>query len=133
MDSTQQMTLSDFTGMGYRFRLTDDQKARVDAGEITREQAFEEFRDNGGVDRRINAGKTPTRRYPAIPASFWLDPELTLDNYAEKIAEATGIPRRFRVPRNLQGQDLTREEAFARVVQQHRETQQETQVNEPSI
>ena len=58
---------------------------------LTREQAFEEFLDQNKLDQ------IKTRQRPDVPVSVYLDPDLTVDNFTEKVKAAIGVARRFRV------------------------------------
>lgn len=80
---------------------------------LTREGAFQEFLSEGGLDRLQN-------RRPDIPDSVYLDPELTLSNFSDKVKEAIGVARRFRVSgeqyQRISAGELTREQALAEVI-----------------
>jgi hypothetical protein len=138
MDTVQDITLENFKERtGARFRMTEEQRARVVltgfsdeqratlaslsdieseladffnekkyrkwmgkahglAGqwtaelELNREGAFREFVEQGGLER-------VRTRQPVIPLSVWVDPDLTLENFAAKVQEATGVAnRKFR-------------------------------------
>ncbi len=107
-----------FARTGFRFRVSKEQRQRIEAGTLTREQAFEEFLSNGGIDRLQNQNKQ------VIPDTVFQDPDLTLDNFAEKVAAVTGTPRRFRVSRDqaqrIRSGELTREQAFQETLQSRR-------------
>lgn len=98
---------------GSRFRMTQDQIRRVAAGEITRQQAFEEFIANGGQKPR-------KPKAVEIPISVYLDESLTIDNFSDKVFAATGENRRFRINAAQRARGLTREQAFQEVVDQKR-------------
>lgn len=88
---------------------------------LTREGAFQEFMDAKGLDRLQN-------QKPDVPEKVFLDEGLTLDNFEDKVFEAIGVKRRFRVSRDqharIDNGDLTREEAFLETVAQVRAKQQ---------
>lgn len=113
-------TMSDLTidnfneRTGFRFRISREQKLRIEAGTLTREAAFAEFLSNGGLDR-LQSG-----RRPEIPDEIFADPDLTVDNFSEKVKILTGIARRFRVSQEqnarIEAGTLTREQALAETV-----------------
>lgn len=108
------ITLENFTEKtGRRFRVSRDQKQRIDNGELTREQAFQEFIDNGGLEK-------PQAQVQDIPDSVYLDPDLNLKNFSDKVEAAIGVRRRFRVTSEQKSRidegKLTREEALAEIV-----------------
>ena len=116
----EQLTIENFTEKtGFRFRVSKEQAARIGDGQLTREQAFTEFIDGGGLKRLQD-------RRPSIPDSVYLDPDLTLENFSDKVLAATGTRRRFRVSREqfarIKDGQLTREGALAEVVAQRRES-----------
>ena len=84
-----------------------------DSMSLTREDAFQEFLADGGLERLQN-------RNPEIPDSVYLDPDLTIDNFTSKVEAVIGVKRRFRVSRDqkarLKDGSLTREQALAEVV-----------------
>jgi hypothetical protein len=102
---------------GFRFRISKEQNARIEAGQLTRDQAFQEFLNNGGFD------KMKSRRFE-IPENVYSDPTLTLDNFSERVHSATGRKHRFRMSREQSARfergELTREQAFAEMLAQHR-------------
>jgi len=115
------LTLENFTATtGFRFRISREQKARITAGTLTREQAFAEFIKSGGLD------DLQKKRRPDIPDEVYLKPGLTVDNFAEHVAAAIGVPRRFRVSREQQARmdsgTLTREAALLETIEQKRRT-----------
>lgn len=127
MTNTENLTIDNFTNQtGFRFRVSRDQKARIDAGEITREQAFQEFLSSGGLERLES-------RLPEIPDSVYLDPTLTLENFSERVEAAIGVPRRFRVNQSQANRialgDMTRAQALAEVVEQRRVANENTNSN----
>lgn len=81
--------------------------------ELTREQAFDLFIKNGGLEKM--KGRTPE-----IPDSVYLDPTLTLENFTEKVKQVTGKERRFRVTRKqsaaIEAGTMTRQQAFEEIV-----------------
>lgn len=85
--------------------------------ELTREGAFQEFLNDGGLQKLQN-------RRPEIPDSVYLDPDLTIDNFSDKVKAAIGVARRFRISRDqrarLKSGDLTRSQALAEVVAEKR-------------
>lgn len=94
---------------------------------LTREQAFQEFLTEDGPERLKN-------RKPELPLSFWLDPELSLDNFTEKAFALVGDKRRFRRPKEHKNSGLSREESFVKTVADKRtavnEKVEETNINE---
>ena len=80
---------------------------------LTREQAFDVFIRNGGLER-LNG------RRPEVPDSVYLDPTLTLENFSDKVKEATGVSRRFRVSREqnaaIKAGTLTRQQALSAII-----------------
>lgn len=101
---SEQLTLSNFTEKtGLRFRITKAQKARIDAGEMTRDDAFAEFVANGGPSRLSD-------RKPEVPLSVWLAPDLTLENFKDR----TG--RRFRRLKDQVQRGLSAQQAFEEIV-----------------
>jgi hypothetical protein len=111
---TDDLTLENFHARtGFRFRVSNEQKARVKAGTLTREQAFEEFLASGGV------AKLKPRK-PEIPDSVYLEDGLTTDNFSERVKAATGVARRFRMSREQCQRHanglLTREQALQEVI-----------------
>ena len=115
MTTTQDLTVDNFTERtGFRFRLSREQKTQVTAGTLTREQAFQAFLANGGLER------LQARNRPEIPDSIYLDPTLTVENFPEKVKAITGVARRFRVSQEqkvrMTAGTLTRAEALAEVV-----------------
>lgn len=112
------ITLDNFTERtGMRFRISREQRDRIHAGELTREGAFQEFLQSGGLEKVQN-------RPPDIPKSVYLDPDLTVDNFPDKVEAATGVKRRFRVSREqsarIKAGELTREQALAETVEAKR-------------
>jgi hypothetical protein len=83
--------------------------------ELTREQAYQEFVDNGGP-QRVESNKSKSE----IPLSLYLDDTLTIDNFNERATEATGSNRHFRLTSEqktrVESGDLTREQAFQETV-----------------
>lgn len=111
---TDQLTPDNFQEKhGHRFRVNNEQQARIAAGTLTREQAFEEFLAKGGVEKL-------KPRKPEIPDSVYLSDGLTLENFSERVKEATGVARRFRMSRAQSAlateSKLTREQALAEVI-----------------
>lgn len=114
----EQLTIDNFeTQTGFRFRVSKEQNTRITAGTLTREQAFQEFINSGGVE------KAQARKLE-IPDSVYSDPTLTIDNFSEKVKTATGKARRFRMSREQfarhKAGTLTREQAFAEMLTQHK-------------
>lgn len=119
MTTTQDLTLDNFTERtGFRFRISRDQKARIAAGTLTREDAFAEFLQRGGLE------ELEKRSRPDIPDSVYLEDGLTLDNFSERVKAAIGIERRFRVSLKQQERidagTLTREQALAEIIEEKR-------------
>lgn len=113
--TTQDLNIDNFTEVtGFRFRVSRNQKARIDANTITREQAFQEFLERGGLE------ELQKRSRPEIPDSVYLEPGLTLENFSERVKASIGIERRFRVSRDQKNRiadgSLTREGALAEIV-----------------
>ena len=111
----QDLTLDNFTERtGFRFRISREQKARIDAGSLTREAAFREFLERGGLE------ELQKRSRPDIPDSVYLEDGLTLDNFAERVQAVVGVARRFRVSREQKARiadgSLSREGALAEVI-----------------
>jgi hypothetical protein len=111
---SDELTLANFhEKTGYRFRVNNEQNERIENGTLTREQAFAEFLASGG------AAKLKPRK-PEIPDSVYLSDGLTVDNFSEKVKEATGVSRRFRMSREQckRHKDgvLTREQALQEVI-----------------
>jgi hypothetical protein len=84
-----------------------------DSLSLTREGAFQEFLADGGLER------LQTRK-PEVPDSVYLDPTLTLANFADLAEAVTGAKHRFRMSRDqnvrFKAGDLTREQALAETV-----------------
>jgi len=119
METTDNLTLENYTQVtGRRFRVSRDQKARIEAGTLTREGAFQEFLAQGGPET------VEKRTRPDIPLSVYLEEGLTIDNFAERVESAIGVRRRFRVSREqsvrIDNGDLTREGALQEVIEQKR-------------
>lgn len=115
------LTLDNFTEQtGFRFRISHEQKARITAGTLTREQAFEEFIKSGGLDA------LQKKRRPDVPDEVYLRDDLTLANFAEHVTVVIGVPRRFRVSREQKARidngTLTRESALLETIEQKRRT-----------
>lgn len=122
------ITLENYTEItGRRFRVSNDQKNRIEAGELTREEAFQEFINNGGLERNKRS------EAPSIPDEVFERSDLTLDNFPEITKEITGQARRFRVSSEqsvrIRNGEITREQAFAEYVEQRRNAANEV-VNE---
>lgn len=110
--TTTDLTIENFTERtGFRFRVSQEQKQRIAAGSLTREGAFQEFLTSGGLDRLQKS------RRPDVPLEVYQDPELTVENFSEKVKQLTGVARRFRVSREqrqrIKAGTLTREQALA--------------------
>lgn len=108
------LTLENFHDKtGFRFRVSNEQNERIANGTLTREQAFAEFLASGG------AAKLKPRK-PDVPDSVYMTEGLTLENFSERVKEATGIARRFRMSRDQVARHkngtLTREQALAEVI-----------------
>ena len=113
------LTLDNFTEKtGFRFRISREQKARIDAGTLTREAAFKEFLERGGLE------ELQKRSRPEIPDSLFLEDGLTLDNFDERVKALVGVGRRFRVSQEqkvrIDAGTLTREGALAEAIEQKR-------------
>ncbi|MCV0439834.1 MAG: hypothetical protein K5880_14495 [Hydrogenophaga sp.] len=129
------LTIENFTERtGFRFRISRDQKALIDDGQLTREQAFAEFLAGGGLERLQG-------RRPEIPDSLYLEDGLTLENFSDRVEAAIGVSRRFRVSREqharIKDGQLTREQALAEVVSAKRAeataATEATVTNEPEV
>ena len=108
------LTLDNFHAKtGFRFRVSNEQNERIANGSLTREQAFAEFVAAGG------ASKLKPRK-PEVPNEVYLSEGLTLENFTQRIQEATGIARRFRMSREQcarhKAGSLTREAALQEVI-----------------
>lgn len=84
--------------------------------ELTREEAFNAFissTDVSGLRSRV---------VPEIPDSVYLSEGLTLDNFSDRVKEATGVARRFRVSREqairIKDGTLTREDALLETIKE---------------
>jgi hypothetical protein len=111
----EDLTLDNFLERtGLRFRVSNTQFELIKAGQLTREQAFQEALENGDIQKRI-AEEEALR-------NAWHDPTLTLGNFKER----TG--RRFRLNRErtqmVETKVITREEAFAQTVAERRQNTQ---------
>ena len=111
---SDELTLDNFNAKtGFRFRINNEQKERVKAGTLTREQAFTEFLASGGADKL-------KPRKPEIPLSIYLCDGLTVANFSERVKADTGVARRFRMSREQckRHKDgvLTREQALQEVI-----------------
>jgi hypothetical protein len=91
-----------------------------DAMQLDREGAFREFLNDGGLERLQN-------RRPEIPDSVYLDPDLTLDNFPQKVEAAIGVACRFRMSRDQKTRKISREDALAEIVAAKRTTTNETE------
>lgn len=102
------LTLDEFSKQtGRRFRVTTEQAARIEAGTLTREVAFQEFLAAGGLEKVIP-------RKQQIPDEFYLQEGLTADNFSERLLAQTGIVRRFRISKDKAG--LTRDQALQEII-----------------
>ena len=125
-ETQEELTLDNFTERtGRRFRVSREQNARIKAGSLTRQGAFEEFMANGGTN---SSESNP------IPISVLQDPEMSLDNFTKVVRERIGENRRFRVSSEqntrIKSGELTREEAFSEWVRAQVEADQtQTQFN----
>lgn len=113
--TTTDLTIENFTERtGFRFRISQEQKGRIAAGSLTREGAFQEFLASGGLERLQKS------RRPDVPLELYQDPELTVENFSEKVKALTGVARRFRVSREqrqrIKAGTMTREQALAEIV-----------------
>lgn len=84
-----------------------------DSLELTREGAFQEFIESGGLQRRQGGDSTSNEALRAVADQE----DLTLQNFGERTLAATGRARRFRVTpeqsERIKAGTLTREQAFA--------------------
>jgi len=111
---TNEYTLENFQAKtGFRFRVSNEQNEKIKNGQLTREQAFTEFLESGGANNL-------KPRKPDVPDSVYLSEGLTLDNFSERVKEATGQARRFRMSREqserMKAGSLTREQALLEVI-----------------
>ena len=111
---TDDLTIDNFHARtGFRFRVSNEQFERIQAGTLTREQAFAEFLAAGGP-----AALKP--RKPETPDSIYLCDGLTVANFSERVQAATGVARRFRMSREqckrFKDGVLTREQALQEVI-----------------
>lgn len=117
--STSDLTLENFTEKtGFRFRISREQQAKINDKSLTREEAFREFLDGGGLERLQQRSK------PEVPDSVYLEDGLTIDNFSERVKLATGTARRFRVSREqaqrIEAGTITREQALLEIIEQKR-------------
>jgi hypothetical protein len=118
----EELTLDNFLERtGLRFRVSNEQRAAIKAGTLTREAAFQQALESGELQKRVDE-ETALR-------NAWDDPTLTLANFKDR----TG--RRFRLSRErakmVEAKLITREEAFAQTVAERRqETQPATTTQE---
>lgn len=108
------LTIDNFTEQtGFRFRISRKQKIAINEGTLTREQAFQQFLQSGGLKRL-------QERRPEIPDSIYLEDGLTLENFSQRVEAAIGVSRRFRVSRDqhakIKSGEITREQALAEVI-----------------
>lgn len=111
---SDELTLNNFhEKTGFRFRVSNEQNARIEAKTLTREQALAEFVAGGGLERL-------KPRKPDVPDSIYLSDGLTLENFSERVKGATGVARRFRMSREqcnrCEAGSLTREQALQEVI-----------------
>lgn len=111
---SDELTIENFHAKtGFRFRVSNEQFERIEAGTLTREAAFAEFLASGGVEKL-------KPRKPEVPDSVYLEDGLTVDNFSERVKAATGVVRRFRMSREQckRRKDglLTREQALQEVI-----------------
>jgi hypothetical protein len=127
--TTDNLTLENFTAQtGFRFRISKDQKQRIDGGVLTREEAFQEFIQNGGLKNLQD------RTRPDIPDSVYLEPGLTLENFSDRVEGAIGVRRRFRVSQSqhnrMKSGDITRAQALIEVIEAKQSTPSTEDTNE---
>lgn len=108
------LTLDNFHAKtGFRFRISNEQHERIANGTLTREQAFAEFLASDGV-ARLKPHK------PEVPDSVYLSDGLSVANFSERVKEATGVSRRFRMNREQRQREkdglLNREQALQEVI-----------------
>lgn len=113
---TQDYTLENFTERtGRRFRISREQKTRIEAGSLTREEAFNEFISNGGLQLTRSSSNISV-----IPPEVFLEPGLTLETFSSVVKTKTGVARRFRVSSEqaarIKAGELTREQAFLETI-----------------
>jgi hypothetical protein len=119
--STENLTLENFyEKTGLRFKVTKEQQARISAGELTREQALQEFVNSSALEKALSR-KAATDSRPDIPDEVFVDPDLNLSNYREKVAQYGGpTSARFRRTKDQISRGLEPEEAFAEFLEQKR-------------
>ena len=116
MTQTDDLTVENFTERtGRRFRVSREQHARIKAGTLTREEAFNEFLSNGGPQL-----SRPATTVTSVPIEVFLEPGLTIETFSDVVKAKTGKPRRFRVSSAqaelIKAGKLTREQAFSETV-----------------
>lgn len=112
--ATVHVTLANFTEVtGRRFRVTRNQRERIEANTLTREDALQEFIRNGGLDSAVN-------KTSQIPVEVWASEGLTQENFSERVEALTGNKRRFRMNRSqaarVNSGEITRKQAFEETV-----------------
>jgi hypothetical protein len=81
---------------------TDDQA-------LTREGAFEEFLAGNGL-------KTLQDKKPDIPDAVFLQPDISLENFQDRVEAAIGTKRRFRMSREQKQRGISHQDAFNETV-----------------
>ncbi len=119
--NTQQLTIENFTEQtGFRFRASKEQAAQIKSGTLTREQAFSDFLNNGGLQR------LQSKNQSNIPNEIYFQDGLTLENFGERTKALTGTARRFRVStdqaQRIDAGLLSREQALAETIAAKRST-----------
>ena len=112
---TDELTIENFKEKtGSRFRVSQEQKARIADGTLTREGALQEFLAAGGRE------KIQARNRPDVPDSIYQQDGLTIENFGERVKAEIGVNRRFRVSREqakrIEEGSLTREQALEEVI-----------------
>jgi len=110
-----QLTLENFTKeTGLRFRVSMAQQLAIKSGTLTREQAFNDFLANGGLEKLKNKSR------PEVPDEVYHMDGLTLENFGEFVEKKIGVSRRFRVSREqakrIEEGTLTREQALQETI-----------------
>lgn len=93
--------------------VQDEADGWTDERSLTRAGAFQQFLMEGGLEKLRG-------RKQEVPLTVWLDAELTVETFSDKVEAATGEVRRFRRLKIQKERGLSREQALAEVVAQKR-------------